>query len=122
MEAVFGLLRYCRQPKKAQNGEAMEPSQPANGEASASEPFNVLGPDADLHQIVVIGGGAGGLELVTSLGDSLGKNARQRSRSSKITDPFLEAAPSRNCCRQHGSGTYVHGKKLHQLMKVSLYK
>lgn len=36
-------------------------------------PFNVVGPDAGLHQVVIVGGGAGGLELATSLGDKLGK-------------------------------------------------
>ena len=51
----------------------MEPKQPDTGEAGACEPFNVVGPDADLHQIVVIGGGAGGLELVTALGEKLGR-------------------------------------------------
>ena len=30
------------------------------------------------HQIVVVGGGAGGLELVTQLGDSLGKRGEAR--------------------------------------------
>jgi len=33
-------------------------------------------PTKDLHHIVVAGGGAGGLELVTKLGDSLGKRGR----------------------------------------------
>ena len=31
---------------------------------------------ADLHRIVVVGGGAGGLELVTRLGDTLGRRKR----------------------------------------------
>ncbi len=31
---------------------------------------------ADLHQIVIVGGGAGGLELATRLGDKLGKRGR----------------------------------------------
>ena len=31
---------------------------------------------ADLHRIVVVGGGAGGLELVTRLGDTLGRSNR----------------------------------------------
>ena len=29
-----------------------------------------------LHHIVIVGGGAGGLELATSLGDSLGKKKK----------------------------------------------
>ena len=31
---------------------------------------------ASAHRIVIVGGGAGGLELATSLGDSLGKRGR----------------------------------------------
>ena len=33
-----------------------------------------------LHRIVIVGGGAGGLELATRLGDTLGKRGRPRSR------------------------------------------
>ena len=33
-------------------------------------------PSRDLHRIVVVGGGAGGLELVTRLGDTLGRRGR----------------------------------------------
>ena len=40
---------------------------------TSERPF-VVAPDTDLHKIVVVGGGAGGLELVTKLGDKLGRN------------------------------------------------
>jgi NADH:ubiquinone reductase (H+-translocating) len=33
-------------------------------------------PSASLHRVVVVGGGAGGLELVTRLGDTLGRHGR----------------------------------------------
>lgn len=46
------------------------------GGAAASEPFNVEGPDADLHQVVIVGGGAGGLELATRAGDRLGRRRK----------------------------------------------
>ena len=36
----------------------------------------MAGESADLHRIVVVGGGAGGLELVTRLGDTLGRSKR----------------------------------------------
>ncbi len=36
----------------------------------------VMPPDPGLHKIVVVGGGAGGLELVTKLGDKLGRSKR----------------------------------------------
>jgi NADH:quinone reductase (non-electrogenic) len=35
-----------------------------------------LGDDSDLHHIIVVGGGAGGLELATRLGDKLGKKGK----------------------------------------------
>ncbi len=44
--------------------------------SGAHPPFNVIGPDADLHQVVIVGGGAGGLELATRLGDQLGKKGK----------------------------------------------
>jgi NADH dehydrogenase len=34
------------------------------------------GPSRDLYRVVVVGGGAGGLELVTRLGDTLGQHDR----------------------------------------------
>jgi NADH dehydrogenase len=33
-------------------------------------------PSPNLHRVVVVGGGAGGLELVTRLGDTLGRRGR----------------------------------------------
>ena len=36
-----------------------------------------------LHEIVIVGGGAGGLELATRLGETLGKRKRARIRSLK---------------------------------------
>ena len=33
-------------------------------------------PPAGMHRIVIVGGGAGGLELATTLGDKLGKRGR----------------------------------------------
>ena len=49
-------------------GLALEP--PEEGVAAAP------GKDNSLHQIVVVGGGAGGLELVTRLGDKLGRRGK----------------------------------------------
>ena len=43
--------------------------------------FSLSGPamtDQNLHKIVVVGGGAGGLELVTALGNSLGRSDKAR--------------------------------------------
>jgi len=34
---------------------------------------------SSLHHIVIVGGGAGGLELATRLGDTWGARARQQS-------------------------------------------
>ncbi len=46
-----------------------------NIQMKVNEPFVVPAP-ADKHKIVVVGGGAGGLELVTGLGDKLGKRKK----------------------------------------------
>ena len=37
-----------------------------------------MSDESDLHHIVVVGGGAGGLELVTRLGDRLAANCKAR--------------------------------------------
>ncbi|MES0383187.1 MAG: NAD(P)/FAD-dependent oxidoreductase [Hyphomicrobium sp.] len=37
-----------------------------------------VGPESDLHHIIIVGGGAGGLELATRLGDNLGKRGKAR--------------------------------------------
>jgi NADH dehydrogenase len=42
-------------------------------------------PRPDLHHIVVVGGGAGGLELATRLGDKLGRDGWFRRRKAAIT-------------------------------------
>ena len=48
----------------------------------------------NLHKVVVVGGGAGGLELVTKLGDSLGKNKKAHitlidSKKTHVWKPLL---------------------------------
>ncbi len=42
-------------------------------------------PKPDLHHIVVVGGGAGGLELATRLGDKLGRDTWLRKRKAAVT-------------------------------------
>ena len=44
--------------------------------ATASTKIMPLGDDSDLHHIIIVGGGAGGLELATRLGDKLGKKGK----------------------------------------------
>ena len=39
----------------------------------------------DLHRIVVAGGGAGGLELVTKLGDTLGKRGKAQDHPGRAS-------------------------------------
>lgn len=54
----------------------MEAAKIKAGHIGVSEPFHVEGPDTDLHQVVIVGGGAGGLELATRAGDRLGKKRK----------------------------------------------
>ena len=42
-------------------------------------PKERLSSGQEIHRIVVVGGGAGGLELVTQLGDSLGRSKKPKS-------------------------------------------
>jgi NADH:ubiquinone reductase (H+-translocating) len=44
--------------------------------APADQVVAKAAPGHDLHRIVVVGGGAGGIELVTRLGDTLGRSGR----------------------------------------------
>jgi len=46
--------------------------------ASAEKTVLPVGPESDLHHIIIVGGGAGGLELATRLGDNLGKRGKAR--------------------------------------------
>ena len=61
---------------------------------------------SELHRIVIVGGGAGGLELATRLGDRLGRRQRarvtlvDRSRT-HLWKPLLHEVRG----RQHGSRT-----------------
>ncbi len=47
----------------------------AGSAATAMEPMLIPGP-AGIHKIVIVGGGAGGLELATQLGNKLGRKGR----------------------------------------------
>ncbi|HEY7647332.1 MAG TPA: NAD(P)/FAD-dependent oxidoreductase [Hyphomicrobiales bacterium] len=46
--------------------------------SAASETSGSTATDSSIHEIIVVGGGAGGIELVTRLGDTLGKRGRAR--------------------------------------------
>jgi len=46
--------------------------------AAAASKVMPLGDDSDLPHIIVVGGGAGGLELATRLGDKLGKKGKAK--------------------------------------------
>lgn len=46
--------------------------------APAEKTVLPVGPENDLHHIIIVGGGAGGLELATRLGDNLGKRGKAR--------------------------------------------
>src|SRR3712207_6157014 len=50
-----------------------EPSTPTSTDDPVGQVFLDTRQDQTLHHIVIVGGGAAGLELATSLGDRLGK-------------------------------------------------
>ena len=61
----------------------------------------------NLHKVVIVGGGAGGLELATKLGDSLGKKNKAHitlidSKKTHVWKPLLHeiAAGSRNADKE----------------------
>jgi NADH:ubiquinone reductase (H+-translocating) len=58
-------------------GSGLPDQSPAANETAPSHPNAGRGAEA-LHRIVVVGGGAAGLELVTRLGDRLGRRGRAR--------------------------------------------
>jgi hypothetical protein len=55
-----------------------------------SAPAQAPGP----HQIVVVGGGAGGLELATRLGDKLGKRGRAQITPDAMRRNPMRTSPS----------------------------
>ena len=58
-----------------------------------------------LHRIVVVGGGAGGLELATRLGDTLGKRRKAHvTLIEKARTHFWKPAPARDRGRHDGHG------------------
>lgn len=76
----------------SQDSLAQQPTH-SDGKRTSERPF-IVRPETDLHKIVVVGGGAGGLELVTKLGDKLGRKNKahvtliERSRT-HIWKPLL---------------------------------
>ncbi len=74
---------------------------------------------SNLHHIVVVGGGAGGLELVTQLGDTLGKSKKAKitlvdQKLTHIWKPLLHeiAAGTMNPSDEE-TNYYAHAAKHH---------
>src|SRR6266481_5255308 len=55
-----------------------DPRQSGGGQLSdfTNIPENRSAQESSLHRVLIVGGGAGGLELATCLGDTLGKQAK----------------------------------------------
>ena len=49
-------------------------------------------PDKDLHHIVIVGGGAGGLELATRLGNKIGKRKHAKITLLDFNHSYLETS------------------------------
>ncbi len=82
------------EPQEAMSQETKgQQSVQADSPRTSEHPF-IVTPETDLHKIVVVGGGAGGLELATKLGDKLGRTDKahitliERSRT-HIWKPLL---------------------------------
>ena len=72
-----------------------------------------------LHQIVIVGGGAGGLELATQLGDTLGKSSKAKiilvdQKLTHIWKPLLhEIAAGTMNPNEEETNYYAHAAKHH---------
>src|SRR5829696_5713045 len=78
----------ARPPEDGQSDNATNTEKPSGAadtqatSVAAPGPSNAVGPsrvwiaDPSLHHIVIVGGGAAGLELATKLGDSLGRRKK----------------------------------------------
>ena len=70
---AVGRCGADRRPCPDQNGGGVIPMPATAGERGTQ---NMASETSDLHRIIVVGGGAGGLELVTRLGNKLGRYKR----------------------------------------------
>src|SRR3954469_25644146 len=72
-------LRRLRSIETCPMATDLDTSPPKLATASTSDtgrPTRVTIPKSSLHHIVIVGGGAAGLELATKLGDSLGRHKK----------------------------------------------
>ena len=74
---------------------------------------------SELHHVVIVGGGAGGLELATQLGDLLGKSQKARitlvdQKLTHIWKPLLhEIAAGTMNTHDEGTNYFAHSAKHH---------
>ena len=88
--------------------------------AQAEQPIPLRGDgrSTDLHEIVIVGGGAAGLELATKLGDTLGKRGQarvmlvERSRT-HIWKPLLHAIAAGGMRRSQHELNYLAQARWH---------
>ncbi len=88
-------------------------------QAASSPEKNTEASNSPLHKIVVVGGGAGGLELVTQLGDTLGKSQKAQItlvdlKLTHVWKPLLHeiAAGTMNASEEE-TNYYAHAVKHH---------
>lgn len=74
---------------------------------------------SEMHRIVIVGGGAGGLELVTQLGDSIGKSGKAKitlvdMKLNHVWKPLLhEIAAGTMNIHDEATNYYAHAAKHH---------
>jgi len=66
-------------PELTDSAELLLPHAVSPAETPRPIPRRARAPGDTLHEIIVVGGGAAGLELVTKLGDTLGKRGQART-------------------------------------------
>ncbi len=103
------------EPDRTQSLLAADPIRPPENVANAGRSGRAAGErmmDASLHRIVIVGGGAAGLELASKLGDRLGRRKRARitlvdRNRTHIWKPLLHSVAAGSLRRSQHELNYI---------------